>query len=101
MAFKIETKLKPGAILQQMQQHSTRSQSDGGKEVLAKSGFIYQFVITPKKLGKDDEMFAVDLKNRKVYQGAYDGKHDDVDDEFIALYLLGSYICRWLLLEVK
>ncbi|KAH7306541.1 hypothetical protein KP509_22G017700 [Ceratopteris richardii] len=86
MASKIDSELKSAAVLQQMQQHL---QSDAGKEILAKIGFIYQFVIAPKKLGKDDEMFVVDLKNGKVYQGAYDGKPDAtfsfVDDDFVAL----------------
>lgn len=70
----------------QMQQHLL---TDAGKHTLAKVGLVYQFVIAPKKLGKDEEMFVVDLKNGKVYKGSLEGKPDAtfsfVDDDFVAI----------------
>ncbi|KAI5059448.1 hypothetical protein GOP47_0025767 [Adiantum capillus-veneris] len=86
MATKIDSELKSAAIFQQMQQHL---QSDAGKDVLNKVGLVYQMVIAPKKLGKDEETFVVDLKKGKVYKGAFEGKPDAtfsfVDDDFVAV----------------
>ncbi|KAK8933578.1 hypothetical protein KSP39_PZI015659 [Platanthera zijinensis] len=79
--------LKSAALLEQMKSHLT---TDAGKELVKKTGLVYQLNIAPKqKMGVDEEIYVVDLKEGKVTQGAYKGKPDASfsfkDDDFLAI----------------
>ncbi|KAK8962183.1 hypothetical protein KSP40_PGU020369 [Platanthera guangdongensis] len=78
--------LKSAALLEQMKSHLT---TDAGKELVKKTGLVYQLNIAPKKIGVDEEIYVVDLKVGKVTQGAYKGKPDASfslkDDDFLAI----------------
>ncbi|XP_006655904.1 sterol carrier protein 2 [Oryza brachyantha] len=78
--------LKSVQLLEQMRLHLA---TDAGKEIVKKVGLVYQFNISPKKIGVDEEIFTVDLKKGEVTKGPYDGKPDATfsftDSDFLAL----------------
>eukprot|EP00897_Mesotaenium_endlicherianum_P005325 jgi/Mesen1/4820/ME000243S04014 len=78
--------LKSAALLEQMQGHIA---SEAGEELQKKIGFVYQLNIAPQKIGVKEEIFVVDLKERKVTKGAYEGKPDATfsfaDSDFLAV----------------
>ncbi|KAM0952616.1 putative hydro-lyase [Dioscorea sansibarensis] len=81
-----ESSLKSAALLDQMKLHMA---SDAGKELTKKIGLVYQLNIAPKKMGIDEKVFIVDLKEGKVYEGSYEGKPDATfsfaDEDFLAV----------------
>ncbi|KAL5212704.1 hypothetical protein ABZP36_023551 [Zizania latifolia] len=81
-----KSNLKSAELLEQMRIHLA---SGAGKEIAEKVGFVYQLNISPKRLGVDEEVFAVDLKKGVVSKGPYEGKPDATfcftDDDFIAI----------------
>eukprot|EP00249_Psilotum_nudum_P002787 c15928_g1_i2 orf=510-896(-) len=81
-----DSKLNAAVILGLMRQHLA---SDSGQELQKKVGLVYQMNIAPEKLGKDEEIFVVDLKKLTVTKGPYEGKPDAtfsfVDSDFIAI----------------
>ncbi|PIA56457.1 hypothetical protein AQUCO_00700651v1 [Aquilegia coerulea] len=76
--------LKSAALLDQMKLHLA---SDAGKELSKKINFVYQFNISPKKIGIEEEIFTVDLKKGEVIKGACEGKPDATfsfkDEDFV------------------
>ncbi|XP_077213450.1 sterol carrier protein 2-like [Tasmannia lanceolata] len=78
--------LKSAALLEQMKLHLS---SDAGKELIKKIGLVYQFNISPKKIGIDEEIYVVDLKKGELSKGPYDGKPDVTfsfkDTDFLAV----------------
>ncbi|KAJ3695893.1 hypothetical protein LUZ60_001270 [Juncus effusus] len=82
----MDSKLKSAALLEQMKLHL---ETDAGKELKKKVGLVYQLNIAPKKMGIDEEIFVVDLKEGKVSKGPYSGKPDATfsftDDNFLAI----------------
>ncbi|WOL08792.1 non-specific lipid-transfer protein-like 1 [Canna indica] len=82
----MESSLKSAALLEQMKLHLA---TDAGKELTSKVGLVYQLNIAPKKMGFDEEIFVVDLKQGKVTKGPYDGKPDATfsftDNDFLAI----------------
>uniref|UniRef100_A0A0C9QY04 TSA: Wollemia nobilis Ref_Wollemi_Transcript_66_887 transcribed RNA sequence n=1 Tax=Wollemia nobilis TaxID=56998 RepID=A0A0C9QY04_9CONI len=78
--------LKSAAVLEQAKLHLA---SDAGKELKKKIGLVYQLNISPKKIGINEEVFVVDLKNGQVTKGPYEGKPDAtfsfVDNDFLAV----------------
>ncbi|KAK8956175.1 hypothetical protein KSP40_PGU009942 [Platanthera guangdongensis] len=79
--------LKSAALLEQMKSHLT---TDAGKELIKKTGLVYQLNFAPKqKIGVDEEIYVIDLKVDKVTQGTYKGKPDASfslkDDDFLAI----------------
>eukprot|EP00270_Netrium_digitus_P015296 TRINITY_DN533_c0_g1_i1.p1 TRINITY_DN533_c0_g1~~TRINITY_DN533_c0_g1_i1.p1 ORF type:complete len:132 (+),score=24.98 TRINITY_DN533_c0_g1_i1:37-432(+) len=82
------SKLKSASLLEQMKAHLA---GDAGKELSVRIGFVYELHISPKKIGFEEEVYVVDLKEQKVYKGAYDGKPDAafsfVDGDFMAIAL--------------
>ncbi|XP_039144471.1 non-specific lipid-transfer protein-like 1 [Dioscorea cayenensis subsp. rotundata] len=81
-----ESSLKSAALLDQMKLHMA---TDAGKELTKKIGLVYQLNIAPKKMGIDEKVFVVDLKEGKVYEGSYEGKPDATfsfaDADFLAV----------------
>ncbi|KAH7655583.1 3-alpha7-alpha12-alpha-trihydroxy-5-beta-cholest-24-enoyl-CoA hydratase protein [Dioscorea alata] len=81
-----ESSLKSAALLDQMKLHMA---TDAGKELTKKIGLVYQLNISPKKMGIDEKVFIVDLKEGKVYEGSYEGKPDATfsfaDVDFLAV----------------
>ncbi|KAG8072520.1 hypothetical protein GUJ93_ZPchr0006g45003 [Zizania palustris] len=77
-----KSNLKSAELLEQMRIHLA---SGAGEEV----GFVYQFNISPERLGVDEEVFAVDLKKGVVSKGPCEGKPDATfcitDDDFMAI----------------
>ncbi|KAK8947874.1 hypothetical protein KSP40_PGU014265 [Platanthera guangdongensis] len=66
--------LKSAALLEQMKSHLT---TDAEKELIKKTGLVYQVNFAPRqKIGVDEEIYVIDLKVGKVTQGAYKGKPD-------------------------
>lgn len=78
--------LKSATLLDQMKVHLT---TDAGKDLTKKIGLVYQLNIAPKKIGVDEEIYVVDLKEGQVTQGAYKGKPNATfsfkDDDFLAI----------------
>nr|CAD1827017.1 unnamed protein product [Ananas comosus var. bracteatus] len=78
--------LKSAALLEQMKLHFA---TEEGKKLTKKIGLVYQLNIAPKKLGVDEEIYVVDLKEGKVTKGPYDGKPDATfsftDSDFLAM----------------
>ncbi|KAH0464641.1 hypothetical protein IEQ34_007427 [Dendrobium chrysotoxum] len=78
--------LKSAALLDQMKAHLA---TDAGKDLTKKIGLVYQLNIAPKKIGVDEEIYVVDLREGKVTQGAFEGKPDATfsfkDDDFLAI----------------
>ncbi|CAI5463073.1 unnamed protein product [Closterium sp. Yama58-4] len=60
-----------------------------GDDLKDKIGLVYQFNISPKKIGINEEKFTVDLKSKKVTAGASEGKPDAMfsftDDDFVSV----------------
>ncbi|KAJ0984530.1 hypothetical protein J5N97_002886 [Dioscorea zingiberensis] len=81
-----DSSLKSEALLEQMKLHIA---TNAGKELTKKIGLVYQLNIAPKKMGIDEKVFVVDLKEGKVYEGSYKGKPDATfsfaDDDFLAV----------------
>lgn len=84
--FASSSELKSAALLDQMKAHL---QTEAGEELKQKVGFVYQLNIGPKKMGINDEIYVVDLKNSTVTKGAYEGKPDAtfsfVDGDFVSV----------------
>ncbi|KAJ1699753.1 hypothetical protein LUZ63_008265 [Rhynchospora breviuscula] len=82
----MESSLKSAALLEQMKKHL---ETDAGKELKERVGLVYQLNIAPKKIGFNEEIFVVDLKQGKVSKGPYDGKPDATfsftDDNFLSI----------------
>ncbi|WOK92213.1 non-specific lipid-transfer protein-like 1 [Canna indica] len=82
----MESSLKSAALLEQMKVHLS---TDAGKELTKKIGLVYQLNIAPKKIGVEEEIFVVDLKEGKVTKGAYAGKPDATfsftDKDFLSI----------------
>ena len=82
----MESSLKSAGLLEQMKLHLD---TDEGKALCKKMGLVYQFNIAPKKLGIDEEIFVLDLKEGKVTKGPYEGKPDATfsfsDNDFMAI----------------
>ncbi|KAL0921383.1 hypothetical protein M5K25_008447 [Dendrobium thyrsiflorum] len=78
--------LKSAALLDQMKAHLA---TNAGKDLTKKIGLVYQLNIAPKKIGVDEEIYVVDLREGKVTQGAFEGKPDATfsfkDDDFLAI----------------
>ncbi|XP_008811410.1 non-specific lipid-transfer protein-like 1 [Phoenix dactylifera] len=78
--------LKSAALLEQMKLHLA---SDAGKDLTKKIGLVYQLNIAPKKIGMDEEIYVVDLKEGKVTKGPYKGKPDTTfsftDNDFLSI----------------
>eukprot|EP00899_Mesostigma_viride_P003483 jgi/Mesvir1/13135/Mv24060-RA.1 len=86
--------LKAAALLDMMKEHIA---GEAGEDLKKKIGdyvwlshrFVYQFNISPKKIGIDPEVYVVDLKNSKVTKGEPKEKPDAafsfVDDDFVAV----------------
>ncbi|KMZ67740.1 Non-specific lipid-transfer protein [Zostera marina] len=78
--------LKSAAMLDQMKNHLA---SDAGKKLLKSIGLVYQFKIAPKKIGRDEEIFVVDLVKGEITKGPYEGKPDVTfsftDADFLAV----------------
>ncbi|BFI24908.1 hypothetical protein AXG93_4368s1440 [Marchantia polymorpha subsp. ruderalis] len=84
--FADSSTLKSAALMDMMKGHLT---TDEGKKLKEKVGLVYQINVAPKKIGFQEEMFVVDLKNLKVYKGPCDGKPDAtfsfVDGDFLSV----------------
>lgn len=84
--FSSSSKLKSAGLLDEMKSHLT---TPAGDELKQKVGFVYQLNIAPQKMGINDEIYVVDLKNSTVSKGAYDGKPDAtfsfVDGDFVSV----------------
>lgn len=82
----MESSLKSADLLGQMKLHLS---TDAGKELTKKIGLVYQLNIAPKKIGVDEEIFVVDLKEGKVTKGPYEGKPDATfsftDKDFLSI----------------
>eukprot|EP01018_Ginkgo_biloba_P037180 Gb_01107 [translate_table: standard] len=80
--------LKSAAVMELVKQHLN---TDAGKVLKKKIGLVYQINISPKKIGVDEEVFVVDLKNGQVTKGPYEGKPDAsfsfVDDDFLSVVM--------------
>eukprot|EP00271_Cylindrocystis_brebissonii_P011007 TRINITY_DN27646_c0_g1_i1.p1 TRINITY_DN27646_c0_g1~~TRINITY_DN27646_c0_g1_i1.p1 ORF type:complete len:132 (+),score=41.73 TRINITY_DN27646_c0_g1_i1:344-739(+) len=84
--FAASSKLKAAVLLDQMRGHL----KTGAKEELKeKVGLIYQLNIAPQKIGFNEEIFVVDLKDGKVSKGPFEGKPDATfsfsDADFLAV----------------
>lgn len=83
-SFEKSSKLKSAALLELMKAHIA---SEAGTELRNKIGFVYQLNIAPLKMGINEEIYVVDLKDSKVSKGAYSGKPDAtfsfVDNDFL------------------
>ncbi|CAI5537603.1 unnamed protein product [Closterium sp. Naga37s-1] len=64
-------------------------QTPAGDDLKDKIGLVYQFNISPKKIGINEEKFTVDLKSKKVTAGVYEGKPDAMfsftDADFVSV----------------
>ncbi|KAH9314149.1 hypothetical protein KI387_022776 [Taxus chinensis] len=80
------SKLKSAAALELAKKHLA---TQAGDDLKKKIGLVYQLNISPKKIGIDEEVFVVDLKNAQVTKGPYEGKPDAtfsfVDNDFLAV----------------
>ncbi|XP_050211513.1 sterol carrier protein 2 [Mercurialis annua] len=80
------TELKSQAILDLL---SRFFETDEGIKLRKKINLVYQFHLAPKKIGIDEVIFTVDLKEGKVSPGAYEGKPDATfslkDEDFVKL----------------
>ncbi|XP_057815638.1 sterol carrier protein 2 [Cryptomeria japonica] len=80
------SKLKSAAVLEQAKKHLA---TEAGNDLKKKIGLVYQLNISPKKIGIDEEVFVVDLKNAQVTKGPFEGKPDAtfsfVDNDFLAV----------------
>lgn len=85
-AFSKSSSLKSAALLDLMREHL---KTDEGTKLQESIGFVYQIVISPKKIGLEAEKYVVDLKNLKVYKGESEGKPDVtfsfVDADFVSV----------------
>ncbi|KAG6499494.1 hypothetical protein ZIOFF_002367 [Zingiber officinale] len=59
----MSTSLKSAALLEQMKVHLA---TDAGKQISSKISLVYQLNIAPKKIGVDEEIYVVDLKQGTV-----------------------------------
>ncbi|KAG6506026.1 hypothetical protein ZIOFF_031341 [Zingiber officinale] len=59
----MSTSLKSAALLEQMKVHLA---IDAGKQISSKISLVYQLNIAPKKIGVDEEIYVVDLKQGTV-----------------------------------
>ncbi|KAG6502770.1 hypothetical protein ZIOFF_035058 [Zingiber officinale] len=55
----MSTSLKFASLLEQMKVHLA---TDAGKQISSKISLVYQLNIDPKKIGVDEEIYVVDLK---------------------------------------
>ncbi|KAG6495839.1 sterol carrier protein 2-like [Zingiber officinale] len=82
----MSTSLKSAALLEQMKVHLA---TDAGKQISSKISLVYQLNIAPKKIGVDEEIYVVDLKQGTVTEGPYDGKPDATfsftDNDFLSI----------------
>ncbi|MED6157771.1 sterol carrier protein 2 [Stylosanthes scabra] len=81
--------LKSDAILDQMKHHLS---TEAGKEIVKKTGLVYEFHIAPEKIGDNEVIYTVDLKKGKVTKGPYEGGKPDAtfsfkDDDFVNIVL--------------
>ncbi|KAL9253843.1 Sterol carrier protein 2-like protein [Drosera capensis] len=81
------SELKSEALLDQMKQHLS---TEAGKQLLSKIGLVYQFNIAPKKLGFDEVVYIVDLKNGDVKKGPLEEGNPDAtfsfkDEDFVKI----------------
>ncbi|CAI5458321.1 unnamed protein product [Closterium sp. Yama58-4] len=80
------SKLKSAELLELMNAYL---QTPAGDDLKDKIGLVYQFNISPKKIGINEEKFTVDLKSKKVTAGASEGKPDAMfsftDDDFVSV----------------
>ncbi|XP_020583271.1 non-specific lipid-transfer protein-like 1 [Phalaenopsis equestris] len=86
MAAGSRSSLKSAVLLDQMKAHLS---TDAGKDLTKKIGLVYQLNIAPKKIGVDEEIYVVNLKEGKVTHGSYKGKPDATfsfkDEDFLAI----------------
>ncbi|KAG6528727.1 hypothetical protein ZIOFF_010911 [Zingiber officinale] len=62
----MSTSLKSAALLEQMKVHLA---TDAGKQISSKISLVYQLNSAPKKIGVDEEIYVVDLKQGTVTEG--------------------------------
>ncbi|KAG6500156.1 hypothetical protein ZIOFF_039995 [Zingiber officinale] len=62
----MSTSLKSAALLEQMKVHLA---TDVGKQISSKISLVYQLNIAPKKIGVDEEIYVVDLKQGTITEG--------------------------------
>ncbi|MED6145943.1 sterol carrier protein 2 [Stylosanthes scabra] len=81
--------LKSDAIFDRMKQHLL---TDTGKEIVKKTGLVYQFHIAPEKIGENEIIYTIDLKKGEITKGPYEGGKPDAsfffkDDDFVNIVL--------------
>ncbi|XP_042443941.1 sterol carrier protein 2-like [Zingiber officinale] len=75
----LSTSLKSAALLEQMKVHLA---TDTGKQISSKISLVYQLNIAPKKIGVDEGIYVVDLKQGTVTEGPF---FPFTDNDFLSI----------------
>ncbi|XP_042404793.1 sterol carrier protein 2-like [Zingiber officinale] len=78
----MSTSLKSAALLEQMKVHLA---TDVGKQISSKISLVYQLNIAPKKIGVDEEIYVVDLKQGTITEGLYPPFFSFTDNDFLSI----------------